>query len=72
MRRSHFGGVVNSYFTILEVTLVLVNNARHQLKDEARSQIWVLKLVYARPESLALEEADYIDHYSDYYFERFS
>lgn len=69
-RRSHFRGVGNSYFTILEVTLVLVNNACHLLKDEVRRQIWALKLVHAKHESMALEETDSIKYYSDYYFER--
>ena len=62
MRRSNLRRAVNSYFTILEVTLVLVNNARHLLKDEARRQIWALKLVHARIESLALKKTDYIDY----------
>lgn len=35
IQRSHFRGVVKLYFTVLKVTLVLVNNARHLLQCEA-------------------------------------
>lgn len=39
IRRSNFWGVVKLYFTVLKVTLVLVNNARHLLQCEVRRQI---------------------------------
>lgn len=70
IRRSHFRGVVNFYFTIFKVTLVLVNNARHLLKHEVRRQIWGLKLVNLKHENIAHDETDSIEYYSDYNFER--